>query len=155
MQLRLVILFLFIFSISSAQEITVLDKVTAEPLVNVAIYNKEKSISAVTDIFGKADISEFTETEVIIFKSMSYIEAYRRKREILNNDKLVLLESLENKLDQVTLSVARFKLKKNEIPQKNRKYFSFRYSTGQPSDFCRFTGEYRAGICSKEPDGWG
>lgn len=118
MQLRLVILFLFIFSISSAQEITVLDKVTAEPLVNVAIYNKEKSISAVTDIFGKADISEFKDTEVIIFKSMSYIEAYRRKREILNNDKLVLLESLENKLDQVTLSVARFKLKKNEIPQK-------------------------------------
>jgi len=118
MQLRLVILFLFIFSISSAQEITVLDKVTAEPLVNVAIYNKEKSISAVTDIFGKADISEFKDTEVIIFKSMSYIEAYRRKREILNNDKFVLLESLENKLDQVTLSVARFKLKKNEIPQK-------------------------------------
>lgn len=118
MQLRLVSLFLFIFSISSAQEITVLDNLHGEPIVNVAIYNKDKSVSAVTDALGKADISQFTDTEVIIFKSVSYVEAYRRKREILNNNNIVLLESIENQLDQVTLSVARFKLKKDEIPQK-------------------------------------
>jgi len=118
MQLRLLSLFFFIFSISSAQEITVLDKLNGEPIVNVAIYNKDKSISAVTDASGKADISQFTDTEVIIFKSVSYVEIYRRKREILNNNNIVLLESIENQLDQVTLSVARFKLKKNEIPQK-------------------------------------
>lgn len=118
MQLRLLSLFLLIFSISSAQEITVLDKLNGEPIVNVAIYNKDKSASAVTDISGKADISQFTDTEVIIFKSVSYVEVYRRKREILNNNNIVLLESIENQLDQITLSVARFKLKKNEIPQK-------------------------------------
>ena len=95
-----------------------MDNITAEPLANVAIYNQNKSISAVTNLSGKANISQFTDTEVIIFKSMNYIEAYRRKREIVNNDNLVLLESLENQLEQVTLSAARFKLKKNEIPQK-------------------------------------
>ena len=118
MQFRLLSFFFLIFSITSAQEITVLDNITAEPLANVAIYNQDKSISAVTNVSGKANISQFTDTEVIIFKSMNYIEAYRRKREIVNNDNLVLLESLENQLAQVTLSAARFKLKKNEIPQK-------------------------------------
>lgn len=118
MRLKLSILFLFFLSVTQAQQITVMDVTTGEPLTNVAIYNKDKSKSAVTDIQGKADISEFTDTEVIIFKSVSYAEAYRRKREILNNDKQVFLEPTENQLDQVTISVAKFKLNKDEIPQK-------------------------------------
>ncbi|MDX1542575.1 MAG: TonB-dependent receptor [Christiangramia sp.] len=118
MRFKLFILTFFIFSISQAQEITVLDANTGEPVVNVAIYNKNRSKSEVTNASGKADISEFTDTEVIIFKSVSYEEAYRRKREILKNNNIVLLESTENQLDQVTISVARFKLNKDEIPQK-------------------------------------
>ncbi|CAL68128.1 TonB-dependent receptor [Christiangramia forsetii] len=118
MRLGLLALFLLFFSVTFAQEITVLDESTGEPVSEVAIYNKDKSISAVTNGVGKANISDFTDTEVIIFKSMSYVEAYRRKREILNNSNIVLLQSIENQLDQVTLSVARFKLKKDEIPQK-------------------------------------
>lgn len=84
----------------------------------MAIYNKDKSISTITNNSGIADISPFTDTEVIIFKVVSHIEAYRRKREILSNNNIVLLHSLENQLEQVTLSVARFKLNKDEIPQK-------------------------------------
>ena len=118
MQFKLLSLFLLIFSITSAQEITVLDNNSGEPVSEVAIYNKDKSVSAITNSSGQADISEFTDTEVIIFNSDSYIEAYRRKREIVNNSNIVLLHSSENQLEQVTLSAARFRLKKNEIPQK-------------------------------------
>ncbi|GAA4309365.1 TonB-dependent receptor [Pontixanthobacter gangjinensis] len=118
MRSKLLYLFLFIFSISSAQEITVLDNDSGQPVGNVAIYNKDKSVSVVTDKLGKADISAFSDTEVIIFKALSYIEAYRRKREIQNNSNMVLMHSSENELEQVTLSVARFKLSKDEIPQK-------------------------------------
>lgn len=118
MRLKFLSLFLLIFSITSAQEITVLDNDNGQPVVNVAIYNKNKSVSAITDIDGKADISAFSQTEVIIFKSVSYVETYRRKREILNNNNIVLLQSSANQLEQVTLSVARFKLNKDEIPQK-------------------------------------
>ena len=118
MRLGLLFLFLFIFSISSAQEITVLDNSSGQPVENVSIYNKDRSVSVKSDVSGKADISDFSDTEVIIFNSSSYIEAYRRKREILNNSNIVLLHSSENQLEQVTLSVARFKLNKDEIPQK-------------------------------------
>ena len=118
MRSGLLSLFLLFFSISWAQDITVLDNNTGEPIVNVAIHNRDKSVSVVTNNAGKADISEFSDTEVIIFNALSYIEAYRRKREILNNSNIVLLHSNENQLEQVTLSAARFKLKKDEIPQK-------------------------------------
>ncbi len=118
MRLKILSLFLFVFSVSFAQEIKILDKESREPLVNVALFNQEKTKSAISDINGIADISGFSDTEVIIFKSLSHAEAFVRKREILNNDNIVLLESLENQLDQVTLSVARFKLSKDEIPQK-------------------------------------
>ena len=118
MRLGLLFLFLLIFSFSSAQEITVLDNSSGQPVENVSIYNKDRSVSMKSDVSGKADISDFSDTEVIIFNSSSYIEAYRRKREILNNSNIVLLHSSENQLEQVTLSVARFKLNKDEIPQK-------------------------------------
>lgn len=118
MRLKFLSLFLFLFSITSAQEILVLDNNTGEPLNNVEIFNKDKSVSAITNIHGKADISGFTDTEVIIFNAVAYLEAYRRKREIVNNNNIVLLHSSENLLDQVTLSVSRFKLNKEEIPQK-------------------------------------
>ncbi|SDR95457.1 TonB-dependent receptor [Christiangramia echinicola] len=118
MRLGLLVLFLLIFSISSAQEITVIDNSSGQPVENVSIYNKDRSVSVKSDISGKADITDFTDTEVIIFNSSSYIEAYRRKREILNNSNIVLLHSSENQLEEVTLSVARFKLNKDEIPQK-------------------------------------
>ncbi|TRO67273.1 TonB-dependent receptor plug domain-containing protein [Christiangramia sabulilitoris] len=118
MRLTLLFLFTLIFNFSSAQEITVLDNSTGQPVKEVAIYNKDRSVSIITGESGKADISDFSDTEVIIFSSPYYLEAYRRKREIVNNSNIVLLHSSENQLDQVTLSVARFKLKKNEIPQK-------------------------------------
>ncbi len=118
MRFKLLVFFLFLFSVCSAQEITVFDATSGEPLTNVAIYNKDKSKSAVTNISGVANISEFTDTEVITFKLVSYEETYRRKREILNNNGNVYLQPSENQLEQVTISVARFKLKKDEIPQK-------------------------------------
>ncbi|MCH4822594.1 TonB-dependent receptor [Gramella lutea] len=118
MRLILFSLFLLIFSVSTAQEITVLDNNTGAPILEVEIYNKDRSVSTRTDASGKADISDFSDTEVIIINAESYVEVYRRKREIINNSNIVLLHSSENQLEQITLSVARFKLKKDEIPQK-------------------------------------
>ncbi|MBT8295583.1 MAG: TonB-dependent receptor, partial [Gramella sp.] len=118
MRSTFVTLFLLLITITNAQEIIILDNNTGQPVENVSVYNKERSVSLVSNSSGKVDITEFSDTEVIIFNSDSYLEAYRRKREILNNSNIVLLHSSENQLDQVTLSIARFKLKKDEIPQK-------------------------------------
>ena len=118
MRAGLLFVFILITSFTTAQKIEVFDANTGEALVNVAIYNKDKSTYAITNISGQADISKFSDTEVMIFNMVGYEETYRRKREILNNENKVFMDPGKNQLDQVTLSVARFKLQKNEIPQK-------------------------------------
>ncbi|WP_405200227.1 TonB-dependent receptor plug domain-containing protein [Christiangramia sp. LLG6405-1] len=119
MRSGLLVLFFFLsYFHLSAQEIRILDSDTGEPVAGVAIYNQDQSKYTISDIEGVAIITNFQDTEVIIFKSVSYKEVYRRKREILQNNSIVVLEPGENQLEQITLSAARFKLKKDEIPQK-------------------------------------
>ena len=101
-----------------AQEITVLDAETGLPVVNAAIYNEDKSTTSVTDIDGLASIYNFAENEMIFISSVGYDEVQKRKTEILANENLVLMTPSQNQLNEVTLSVARFKLQKDEIPQK-------------------------------------
>ncbi|MCM4155114.1 TonB-dependent receptor [Gramella sp. AN32] len=109
---------LLFFTNITAQEIQILDSSTKEPLENVAIYSQDKSKSAISNINGKANLSKFSDTEVIIFKSIAYVETFSRKREILINGGILEMQSLENQLDQIVLSVAKFKLERDEIPQK-------------------------------------
>lgn len=118
MRSRLFLFFSFLFSVCEAQEIKVLEKDTKQPLSNVAIFNKEKSTSAVTDSLGIVNLSNFNAYEILTFSSISHVDLYLTKKEILQNNSIVLLPLDENQLDQVVISVARFKLKKDEIPQK-------------------------------------
>jgi len=114
----LVLFFLTLCLTAYAQQVTIVDRITGETVPGVAVYNQEKSRYTVSNLDGVANLTNFTDTEVIIFKSVSHRELYRRKREILQNNNIVVLEPGENQLEQITLSAARFKLDKKEIPQK-------------------------------------
>jgi hemoglobin/transferrin/lactoferrin receptor protein len=103
---------------SYAQQIRVLDEETHEPLASVALYNTEKSKSTLTDFDGKANISAFSENEIIHFKHVNYTDKGLRKSLIIQNQNKVYLKSEGNQLDQVVLSVAKFEMNKDEIPQK-------------------------------------
>lgn len=100
-----------------AQEITVLDLNTKEPLLNVAIYNIEKTKNSITNFDGKADISKFSMDDILIFKHISHLEKRLLKSAIgINNQ--VLLKQDENMLQEVVLSVAKFQQNKKDIPQR-------------------------------------
>ena len=100
-----------------AQEIIVFDQDSGEPLVNVAIFNPNKSKNSITNLNGKADISKFRLDEVLIFKDISHLEKRMLKSEIGVNHKVYLQED-ENMLQEVVLSVAKFKQNKKDIPQR-------------------------------------
>jgi len=65
-------LFLLGLHLISAQEITVMDLDSREPILNVAIYNLDKSKTAVSDFDGKCDLSIFDRNERITFQHISY-----------------------------------------------------------------------------------
>lgn len=109
---------LLIFSISSAQEITVLDKETKQPIFNVAVFNKNKSKSLLTGFDGEANLSRFSEGEIIFFRHVSHTEFHATKRQILQKGNIVYLEPSSNQLTEVVLSVSRFEQNKRNVPQK-------------------------------------
>lgn len=109
---------LLVFAFSSAQEIIIMDKETKEPIFNVAIFNKDKSKTTLTNFDGEADISAFSTGEIIFFRHVSHLEFHATKRQILQQENTVFLEPSQNQLTEVVLSVSRFEQNRNKVPQK-------------------------------------
>lgn len=106
------------FSFFYAQEITVIDENSKQPIFNVAVFNQDRSKSTLTDFDGRADIGAFTAGEVIYFRHVSHQEYSTTKQQIRRNNNIVVLKSSDNRLEEVVLSVARFEQDKKDIPQK-------------------------------------
>tara|TARA_B100000795_G_scaffold267871_1_gene253615 strand:- start:362 stop:2770 length:2409 start_codon:yes stop_codon:yes gene_type:complete len=114
------IILLFILSISSnfAQNIKVLDEKSQKPISGVAVFNNNKSITGVTDFDGNIDVSNFSDIEKITFQHISHINLILTKEEIIAAGNKVMLGVDSSALEEVVLSVSKFKQKKGEIPQK-------------------------------------
>ena len=110
-------IFLIFISVGTAlsQEIQVVEEGTNEPIPSVAIYNKDKSKSTLTNDQGKADLSEFNSDEIIIIDYLSY-----RKQEYtkLKIPPVVSLTTDVQQIDDVVLSVSKSRVKKSRVAEK-------------------------------------
>ena len=102
----------------SAQTIRILDAESAEPVTHVAIFNKDMSKNALSTAGGQADLSEFSENEIIFFRHVAHRDFHSTKKQILQRGREVLLEPNENELNEVVISVSRFAQQKKELAQK-------------------------------------
>jgi len=120
MSIKLPIVFFFFLSFSSlfAQKIQVLEKKNHHPITGVAVFNEDKSTSAITDFDGFVDISKFNQNEKITFQHLAHGTVSYSKELILESNKKVYLELDASTLDEVILSVSKFKQDKGDIPQK-------------------------------------
>lgn len=118
MRFLLSIIFLLFTVNTWAQNITVVDKESGQPVFNVAIFNKDKSKNALTNFDGKANLSAFSSDEILFFRHVSHVEYHTTKRQIIQRENLVKLEPNQNQLQEVVLSVAKFQQQKRELPQK-------------------------------------
>lgn len=108
------LLFLFI-NFNYAQEITFKDIDTGEPIINVAIHNKNVSKSTVSDVYGKAEISIFDDQEIIYLSHISYKDISILKSKL---QAIVYLENESDELSEVTLSVSKSRVKKSRVAEK-------------------------------------
>ncbi len=112
------LLFFIFFNTVTAQEIRVLDYSSKEPIVNVAVYNYDKSKAVLSDLDGVCDISDFRKNERIIFKHLSY-EVYKAtKSQLLRNGSVVFLVLRPEQLDEVVMSISKWEQQKKDIPHK-------------------------------------
>ncbi|EAS20902.1 conserved hypothetical protein [Flavobacteria bacterium BBFL7] len=126
-KLLLLVAMLTAFS-SIAQVVTVVDLETNEPLVNVAVYNKSKSKSAVSDIEGQVDLKTFSAQEVIYFQSISYA-TFKIIKSNISKDNFIKLQQQSDYFNPIILSASKFEQRAQDIPQKiiavNREEIAF------------------------------
>ncbi len=112
-----IIFFMFIAAVY-AQEIRVLDFYTKEPIINVAVFNNDRSKTSLSDLDGRCDISIFSPNERITFKHISY-ELYKSsKSQILKNNARAFMVLKPEQLDEVVMSISKWEQQKKDIPHK-------------------------------------
>lgn len=106
------------FQMVWGQEISILDIDTNEPVINVAVYNLDKSKTALSDFNGKCDLSVFGRNERITFKHISFEIRKSTKSQILRQRSRVYLTLKAEQLDEVVMSVSKWEQQKKDIPNK-------------------------------------
>jgi len=100
---------------TSAQEITVLDATTSEPISGVAAYNATKTKSTISGLDGKIVLDIFSENEKITFQHITHITTTLVKSNITN---IIYLKTKAQDLDEIVISASKFEQSKKEVPQK-------------------------------------
>ena len=100
-----------------AQKTTVFDAETGKPIEAVAVFNKEKSKSSISNESGVVDISQFENDEIIIFSHVGYAEYQIKKETLQLKGYHVYLSKQSEQLDEVVLSVFKNQEKRNRIAE--------------------------------------
>ena len=112
--------FIFIFLLVSklyGQTIQVKEIENNFPIDRVLIYNKSKNIYIYTDKNGKADISLFSNKDLLNFQHLSYIDQTLSKSEVKAYNNIILLENASEQIEEVILSASRSEEKRARIAE--------------------------------------
>ncbi|NKI31445.1 TonB-dependent receptor [Croceivirga thetidis] len=101
-----------------AQQITVLDADSGSPISNVALFNKTKSKTVITNFDGKTSLLIFDDNERIYFRHINYGEYQTTKQNLLRKGNRLYLVQKAEQLDEVVLSVSKWQQQRKDIPQK-------------------------------------
>ena len=110
-----IILLVFLQSSSFSQKIYGVDELN-EPIFNVSFYTSDLIKSSFSNLQGEVDLSIFKENDSINIQHPSF-----KKLVILKNkiNQKIILESLIIEIDEVVISVNRWKENLNEVTNKN------------------------------------
>ena len=112
------IFLLFISLAAKAQQVVVLDANSGNTVINVAVFNQDKSKTAVTDFDGRCDLSIFGVNERITFKHISYETFKTTRAQIVKRGNRVYLNLKPEQLEEVVMSVSKWEQQRKDVPQK-------------------------------------
>ncbi|MCK5400635.1 MAG: TonB-dependent receptor [Flavobacteriaceae bacterium] len=101
--------------VTYAQEVTILDESSNEPISGVAVFNSSKTKSFISDLDGKVSLNFFNDNEKIIFQHISHFKLSFIKSEV---PKVIYLIMKAQDLDKIVISASKFEQSRKEVPQK-------------------------------------
>jgi hemoglobin/transferrin/lactoferrin receptor protein len=111
----LLVIYLTVYT-SVAQSITILDIDSKFPIVNVTIFNEDKSKRVVSDKNGVVNISDFAINDILTFTHVAYVEFELLKR-VITGKKIIYLQSRSEQLQEVFLSASKGKESRKRIAE--------------------------------------
>lgn len=99
-----------------SQNVKILEESSRLPIAGATIYNASKSISTTSDIDGVANLSRFSEDELIFIEHLLYVDT-SIVRSSITNTTIYLKPKIEG-LDEIVVSASKFQQSKRDIPQK-------------------------------------
>lgn len=99
------------------QLVKIVNALTNEAIMDVAIYNQNKSISVVSNQNGEANLNKFSNTEIIYLKHLSHFLRAIKKKDISASN-IIYLDPNTQGLDEIVISASKFGQNKKDIPQK-------------------------------------
>jgi hemoglobin/transferrin/lactoferrin receptor protein len=81
------------------------------------VYNKNKTVSAISNIDGIVNVSSFNNQEILIFSHVAYAEFQEKKINLKQNNYEIFLSKHSEQLDEVVVSVFKNKEKTNRIAE--------------------------------------
>ncbi|PWH85265.1 TonB-dependent receptor [Brumimicrobium oceani] len=118
MRFKILMGMLFSISLSMAQQITVVDKTTMEPIEFVQIGNKGATKMVLTDAKGQADIAEFGGMSDIIFRLYGYEPLEIDFKTLEANNFKVEMASSVFMINEVVISANRWSQISSDVPHK-------------------------------------
>jgi len=109
--------FLLIITTVFSQNLTIIDAETGKSIEGVAVYNKNKTVSAISNIDGLVNASNFKSQEILVFSHVAYAEFQEKKINLKQNNYEIFLSKHSEQLDEVVVSVFKNKEKTNRIAE--------------------------------------
>ncbi len=105
-----------IFESAHAQKLTITDDQNRKGLSDVAVFNKQQSISEMTNEKGVVDLKNFNDLDTLVFQHPAYVDLYFTKAELKSVDyKLYMMMEIQM-LDEVVMSATKSAEKKSDVP---------------------------------------
>ena len=107
MKILNIILILLVGQIAHAQKYTLADKDSGFPIQNVHVTNEDNSKRVISDKNGEIDLSIFSELELLTFSHVSYVETELIKKQLQDENMMILLQFKSELLTEVFLSATK------------------------------------------------
>lgn len=103
---------------SYSQTLVIKDSETKDPIAELAIFNKEKNRSAISNSNGEVVLDEFSDNELIYFQHPSYEEISLTKTELKKENWILYINKRVVELEEFVISAYRWEQDASEIPNK-------------------------------------
>lgn len=100
------------------QQLTVMDSQTGEPIPNVLLYNKSKSVYNISNVNGRVPLDRFGLDEKIFIHSIAHKDLIFTKQQLIDLQLVLTMTPRSESMNPVVLSASKFRQRQQDVPQK-------------------------------------